>query len=82
MGGGGHQGGGGGGGSGRGSNPMKFLQPSRPCSATRRAFRCGTPTEHDASATAVLRRKEYGNAVRESMARPKTGEEFIGECND
>ena len=40
-------------------------------------FRCGTPASAD-NKSAARRRKDYGEAVRKFMARPKTAAEFLG----
>ncbi|KAL8613069.1 hypothetical protein ACOMHN_008838 [Nucella lapillus] len=41
-------------------------------------FRCGTPAPAD-NKSAARRRKDYGEAVRKFMARPKTASEFLAQ---
>ncbi|XP_076447896.1 uncharacterized protein LOC143284780 isoform X2 [Babylonia areolata] len=73
------------------SNPDLYSRgPSRVSSAhssssTREAlqeaaepFRCGTPASAD-NKSAARRRKDYGEAVRKFMARPKTASEFLAQ---
>ena len=62
-------------------SPMKFLRPNQDLQL--RPFKCGqtvnirdedTPTMN----MVVRRRKEYGEAIRKKVQRPKTAEEYIG----
>ncbi|XP_070192618.1 uncharacterized protein [Littorina saxatilis] len=41
-------------------------------------FRCGTPAPRD-NKSAARRRKDYGEAVRKFMARPKTASDFLAQ---
>ena len=62
-------------------SPMKFLRPNQ--GNQLKPFKCGQTVklrdeETPSVKMVVRRRKEYGEAIRQKVQRPKTAEEYIG----
>ncbi|KAK7480941.1 hypothetical protein BaRGS_00027852 [Batillaria attramentaria] len=65
------------------SNPELYSRTSSrsgayPIRPPTEPFRCGTPASGD-NKSAARRRRDYGEAVRKFMARPKTATEFLAQ---